>query len=120
MEFTIFYNLERKEFFFSTDYCQGLFPRAFYRTNIGSYYQPDPRPVNADSSEDASIWEELNETCSPLDSSWISYSFSLPARVAPRRGLEDGRIETLSQYIKVFHSGDVLVPNPDTLFEPTY
>jgi hypothetical protein len=84
--FTVICNLERKEFFFSTDHIQR------YRSTIGS----------------------------DLDEHWVPVSGVLPMQVTPRPSLPDGIIETIEEYIMIFHDDEKEIANPDPKFQPSY
>lgn len=55
-----------------------------------------------------------------MQESWVAVSFSLPMSVVGRPGLEDGIVNTIEQYIFVFHRGETEIPNPDPSYIPEW
>ena len=51
-------------------------------------------------------------------SDWIVCTARLPMRIVPRKGIEDGFVRTLQQYVAVFHSTNNLVENPAWAINP--
>jgi len=47
-----------------------------------------------------------------LGDNWIPITTTLPMRVTPRKGLEDGIIDTLEKYFTVFHKRGIRIKNP--------
>lgn len=45
-------------------------------------------------------------------SDWVVCTARLPMRIVPRKGIQDGFIRTLQQYVAVFHATDRQVENP--------
>ena len=43
---------------------------------------------------------------------WVVCTARLPMKVVPRKGIEDGFVRTLQQYVAVFHATDKQVENP--------
>ena len=85
---TTFTNHQTEEFFFSVSHLQG----------VGGY-----------------PWEPEG---SGLGEHWVPCTTYLPMYVVPRPGLEDGIIRTIKDYVRIFHSGEVQIDNPDLNYDP--
>lgn len=54
---------------------------------------------------------------SDLPDQWVATSVTLPMRVVPRPGCEDGVVDTVEKYIVVFHQHDTQITVEDALRE---
>lgn len=50
-----------------------------------------------------------------LDSSWVPVSVDLPMFIKPRKGFENGIIETKEDYFKVFHPDEKIIEMPSEI-----
>jgi hypothetical protein len=57
---------------------------------------------------------------SNLGCEWVPCSILLPLAVEPRNGLKSGLVETIEEYLMIFHKGEKQIPNPDPEYKPSY
>lgn len=62
--------------------------------------------------------QEGHSSLYPKNQGFVPTTFHLPMSCAPRPSLPSGRIETVEDLIKIFHSRDKEIPNPDPSFQP--
>lgn len=55
-----------------------------------------------------------------MEAHWVAVSFSLPMRVTGRPGLLSGLIQTIDEYIFIFHKDDQEIENPDSSYIPDF